>query len=256
MKWSLKIARIAGIDVQVHWTFGILLFWLAAVNLASGKGATEAAWGIAFVLAIFGCVILHEFGHALIAKAFGIRTSDITLLPIGGVARLERMPEEPKQEFLIAIAGPAVNVAIAVLLTVIIWLSGGGILPQSTVTPSSFWSSLLMVNVLLVVFNLIPAFPMDGGRILRAILAEYMDYVRATEIAANIGQFIAIGFGILGLFFNWFLLFIALFVYVGASAEAQMVVTRAMLSGDGKAPGINPGDRKRRRRQAHRIDHA
>ncbi len=232
MKWSFKIARIAGIDVMVHWTFAILLFWLAAINLIEGKGIVEVSIGIFFVLAIFGCVILHEFGHALVAKRFGIKTPDITLLPIGGVARLERIPEDPRQEFLIAIAGPLVNVAIAVLLFIVLQLTGGfAILATWPVSGVSFWVSLLFVNVILVVFNLIPAFPMDGGRVLRAILASNMDYVRATEIAANIGQIIAIVFGILGFFYNWFLIFIALFIYLGAQGEAKMVLTRSMLAG-------------------------
>ena len=231
MKWSFKLVRIAGIDVKVHWTFAILLFWLAMASLVSGQGLTQAATGVAFVLAVFACVVLHEFGHALVARRFGIQTPDITLLPIGGVARLERMPEEPYQELLIAIAGPLVNVLIAIVLFAAIWLSGSlELLATAPTLGGNIWVSLLTVNVLLVVFNMIPAFPMDGGRVLRAVLAQNMNYVKATEIASNIGQIIAIGFGILGLFFNWFLIFIALFVYLGAQGEAQLVLTRSLLS--------------------------
>ena len=234
MKWSFKIARIAGIDVMIHWTFATLLFWLATANLIQGRGIVASALGLAFVLSIFGCVVLHEFGHALVARRFGIKTPDITLLPIGGVARLERIPEDPKQEFLIAIAGPLVNVVIALALGAALWLTSS--LDLTTVSDgdwsgSGFWRSLLLVNVFLVLFNLIPAFPMDGGRVLRAILATNMDHVKATEIAANVGQAIAIGFGVIGLFSNWFLLFIALFIYIGAQSEAQMVLTRSLLEG-------------------------
>jgi len=232
MKWSFRLVRIAGIDVKVHWTFAMLLVWMATANMASGKSLAESALGIAFVLAIFGCVLLHEFGHALTARRFGIKTADITLLPIGGVARLERMPEDPKQEFLIAIAGPLVNVAIAAVLFLLLAFSGGlKALPETLDVGAHFWYLLLSVNVVLVVFNMIPAFPMDGGRVLRSILARKMEYARATEIAANVGQIIAILFGILGFFFNWFLMFIALFVYLGAQAEAQMAFARVLLSG-------------------------
>jgi len=234
MKWSFKLARIAGIDVMIHWTFAILLFWLATANLIQGKGIVASALGLAFVLAIFTCVVLHEFGHALVARRFGIKTPDITLLPIGGVARLERIPEDPKQEFLIAIAGPLVNVVIALILLAGLLLTGGFNLltnPDQSWFGGGFWVSLLLVNIFLVVFNLIPAFPMDGGRVLRAILATNMSHVRATEIAANIGQVIAICFGVIGLFTNWFLIFIALFIYIGAQAEAHLVLTRSMLEG-------------------------
>lgn len=232
MKGSFKLARIAEINVMVHWTFAILLIWVAVANLMGGFGIAAAIYGVVFVLAIFVCVVLHEFGHALTAKRFGINTPDITLLPIGGVARLERIPENPWQEFVIAIAGPMVNVVIVAILA-LIYLLGGFMFQLSTTEPvgTNFLASLMIVNVALVVFNMIPAFPMDGGRVLRAVLAMNMDYVNATRVAANIGQLIAIGLGIVGLFTNWFLMFIALFVYLGAAAEASMVRTRSMLEG-------------------------
>jgi Zn-dependent protease/CBS domain-containing protein len=230
MGWSIRIARVAGIDVKVHWTFAVLLVWLAAINISGGKTLAQTALGVGFVLAIFVCVVLHEFGHALVARRFGIRTADITLLPIGGLARLQRMPEDPKQEFWIAVAGPMVNVLIVAILFPLIWLSRGFVdFSPDMASGDDFWMFLLLVNLSLVVFNMIPAFPMDGGRILRSLLAQKMDYVRATGIAASVGQLIAVGFGIFGYFYNAFLMFIGLFVFLGARAEATMVSTRAML---------------------------
>jgi Zn-dependent protease/CBS domain-containing protein len=192
----------------------------------------EAAGAIAFVLAIFGCVILHEFGHALTARRFGIKTEDITLLPIGGVARLERMPDDPKEELLVAAAGPAVNVAIAAVLAVILFFTGrfSNLLPEDPFA-GSFLANLMFVNIALVIFNLLPAFPMDGGRVLRALLATRMDYLRATTIAANIGQAMAIAFGLFGLFRSPLLIFIAIFVYLGAEGESRLVQMKALLRG-------------------------
>jgi len=221
MGWSLPIFRIAGIQLRIHVTFVLLIAWLAFGYYAQG-GSPAAAEGVIFVLLLFLCVVLHEFGHALAAKAFGINTPDITLLPIGGVARLERMPEEPKQELLIAVAGPAVNVVIALGLFV-----AGGSFINPFVNPAApegvgLISQLLIINVLLVAFNLLPAFPMDGGRVLRALLATRMSYARATQIAATVGQGFAFVFGFIGLIWNPFLIFIALFVYIGASQEAAL----------------------------------
>jgi Zn-dependent protease/CBS domain-containing protein len=221
MGWSLPIFRIAGIQLRIHVTFVLLIAWLAFGYYAQG-GSPAAAEGVIFVLLLFLCVVLHEFGHALAAKAFGINTPDITLLPIGGVARLERMPEEPKQELLIAVAGPAVNVVIALGLFV-----AGGSFINPFINPAAservgLVSQLLIINVLLVAFNLLPAFPMDGGRVLRALLATRMSYARATQIAATVGQGFAFVFGFIGLIWNPFLIFIALFVYIGASQEAAL----------------------------------
>ncbi|MFT5289516.1 MAG: Zn-dependent protease/CBS domain-containing protein [Planctomycetota bacterium] len=232
MKWSLKLGTFAGIAVYVHTTFLVLLGWIAGAHLLQGKGAGATASGIGFIVAIFACVLLHEFGHALVAKRFGIKTRDITLLPIGGLARLERMPEDPKQEFLVAIAGPAVNGVIAAVLFVVILLSGGlEAFEQLDIVSGSFLERMMIVNVILLVFNLIPAFPMDGGRVLRAVLATRQSYVRATQTAAGVGQAIALVFGLIGLFLNPFLVFIALFVWIGASSEASMVLMKASLGG-------------------------
>jgi stage IV sporulation protein FB len=220
MSWSLPIFRIAGIQLRIHITFLLLIAWLAFGYYAQG-GSAAAASRVIFVLLLFVCVVLHEFGHAFAAKAFGINTPDITLLPIGGVARLERMPEEPVQELIIAVAGPLVNVVIALGL----FVSGGSqaLLNPSNLEGGGLVAQLLTINIVLVLFNLLPAFPMDGGRVLRALLATRLSYVRATQVAANVGQGFAFIFGFLGLFGpNPFLLFIALFVYIGASQEAAL----------------------------------
>jgi Zn-dependent protease len=220
MSWSLPIFRVGGIQLRIHITFLLIIVWLAFGYYAQG-GSAAAASRVIFVLLLFLCVVLHEFGHAFAAKAFGINTPDITLLPIGGVARLERMPEEPVQELIIAVAGPLVNVVIALGLFVV----GGaqGLFNRSTVEGGGLIAQLLTINIVLVLFNLLPAFPMDGGRVLRALLATRMSYARATQVAATVGQGFAFIFGALGLFGpNPFLLFIALFVYIGASQEAAL----------------------------------
>ncbi len=241
MKWQWKLGRFAGIDVFVHATFLLLIGWVGYSHWVEHQNWGEVFNGVLFILALFGCVVLHEYGHALTARKYGIKTRDITLYPIGGVARLERMPEKPIEELWVALMGPAVNVVIAVGLFAYLFLTNSLVpLTDLTVASGSFLERLMTVNISLVLFNLIPAFPMDGGRVLRAILAMRMDYVRATQIAANIGQGMAFILGFIGLFSNPFLLFIAFFVYIGASQEASMVqmknsvsgipVTRAMLT--------------------------
>jgi len=214
MSWSIPIIRLGGIQLRMHVTFLLLIVWVALVSASAAV----------FVLLLFLCVVLHEFGHAIAAKAYGINTPDITLLPIGGVARLERMPEEPKQELIIAIAGPVVNVIIALCLYVVI--GSRELTNPAIVQRGDMLTQLLQINVVLVLFNLLPAFPMDGGRVLRALLASRLSYARATQIAANVGQGFAFVFGFIGLFWNPFLLFIALFVYIGASQEAALAQMR------------------------------
>src|SRR5438046_3513702 len=219
MSSSLPIFRIAGIQLQIHITFLLLIAWLAFCYYAEG-GSAAALGRVLFVLLLFVCVVLHEFGHAIAAKNFGINTPDITLLPIGGVARLQRMPDEPRQELIIALAGPLVNVVIALTLFAVVgWR---GLATQATIGGPDLLAQLLVINVILVLFNLLPAFPMDGGRVLRALLATRLSYTRATQIAASIGQGCAFVFGFIGLFGNPLLLFIALFVYMGASQEAAL----------------------------------
>ena len=232
MRWSWKLGAIAGIGIYVHATFLLLLAWVALIHYQQGRSLAAAASGLVFILTLFSIVVLHELGHALTARRFGIGTRDITLLPIGGVARLERMPEEPGQELLVALAGPAVNVALAAgLFVILVSVGGSPELPPMTVLGGSWLARLMWVNVVLAVFNLLPAFPMDGGRVLRALLAMKMDYVQATQIAANVGQAMALLFGFLGLFFNPFLVFIALFVWIGAAQESSMVQMRSALGG-------------------------
>jgi len=231
MGWSLMIGRVAGTAVRIHVTFLLFLAWIFGVSYISG--GPQAAWnGLVFLLLLFLCVLLHEFGHIFTARAFGISTPDVILLPIGGVSRLERIPEKPGEEFLVAIAGPAVNVVIAGLLVL---LAGANVQLDRLVTLESTSASLVdrlaTVNVYLVLFNLIPAFPMDGGRVLRALLATRLGYVHATEVAAAIGQGVAFLLGFLGLFGNPLLIFIAIFVYLAASAEAHLVAIRAMSRG-------------------------
>jgi stage IV sporulation protein FB len=219
MSWSIPIFRVAGILVRLHVTFLLLLAFLAYVYYAQG-GSAVAAGRVLFVLLLFLCVLLHEFGHAIAAKAFGIKTPDITLLPIGGVARLERMPEKPSQELIVALAGPAVNVAIALGLFVVVGFDG--VMDANNPEQGGMLAQLMRINVWLVLFNLLPAFPMDGGRVVRALLATRMNYARATQIAATIGQACAFIFGFAGLFGNPMLIFIALFIYIGASQEAAV----------------------------------
>ena len=231
MLWSIRIGTIAGTAVRIHVTFLLFLVWIwGASYFAVGA---DAAWmTLVFILLLFACVLAHEFGHIFTARAFGVATPDVTLLPIGGVARLERIPEKPSEEFLIAVAGPLVNVAIALLLVL---FAGADLNPRNLASVESANVSmadrLAAVNLFIAAFNLIPAFPMDGGRILRAVLSARLGFLRATEIAATIGQWAAFGLGFLGLFGNPLLIFIAIFVYLAASSEAQLVAVRAMTRG-------------------------
>ena len=232
MRWQWKLGTFAGIDVFVHATFLLLIGWVGYSHWLEYRTIAKVAEGILFILALFLCVVLHEYGHALTARRYGIKTRDITLYPIGGVARLERLPEKPIEELWVALMGPAVNVVIAAGLFAYLFVTNSLVpIDQLTVASGSFLARLLNVNILLVLFNLLPAFPMDGGRVLRALLAMRMDHVRATQIAANIGQGMAFLFGLAGLFGNPFLLFIAFFVWIGASQEASMVQMRNSISG-------------------------
>ena len=191
----------------------------------------DAVVGIILILALFTIVVLHEFGHAMMARRFGVGTRDITLLPIGGVARLDRMPEEPKQELAIAIAGPAVNILLAVLFFSVLAMIKQLAVPHEVLGAGShFLWSLVQINIVLAVFNLLPAFPMDGGRVLRALLATRMNYVRATNIAANVGQGMAFMFGVAGLFVNPLLVLVAVFVWMGAAQESSVVQMRSNLA--------------------------
>lgn len=232
MKWSLKIGKLAGIDVFIHFTFFLLLAWIAFIYYSQNQSVSAAVTGIVFILIIFACVVLHELGHALTAKRYGIKTRDIILLPIGGVARLEKMPDKPMQELWVALAGPAVNVVIAAVLAGYLYVSNSFTpVGQLTNTTVSFAERILAVNIFLVLFNMIPAFPMDGGRVLRALLATRLPYPKATQYAATLGQGIAVLFGVIGLFYNPLLLFIALFVWIGAAQESKLTQMKSAFSG-------------------------
>ncbi len=233
MKWSLYLGKIAGIKLFVHWTFMIIVIWIFWMYYRIDNSIQQGLEGVFFILALFACVTLHELGHALTARRYKIQTKNITLLPIGGLAQLERMPEKPYQELWVALAGPAVNVVIASILFIVLYYTGN--IPTEITTEEQVLSlgigfKLLIANVILAVFNLIPAFPMDGGRVLRALLSMRLDRGKATRIAATVGQILAIGFVFTGLFYNFFLIFIGIFIYLGAGAESAFETTKVILS--------------------------
>src|SRR3954470_6410055 len=223
MLWSFPIAVIAGTVVRVHITFLLFLVWIAGTHWRVG-GQAAALDGVLFIVLLFACVVAHEFGHIFAARRYGIRTPDVTLWPIGGVASLERIPDNPREELVVALAGPAVNVVIALVLITLM-----GATPESAAMTAmenpraGLIPRLAAANIFLVVFNLIPAFPMDGGRVLRALIAMRAGRVQATRIAARIGQGAAFVFALLGLFTNPMLIVIGLFIYLAATAEAQHV---------------------------------
>lgn len=214
MKWSWKLGTLAGIDTQVHASFLLVVLWAAWAAYSGAGTGLAVVLGVSFLLAVFGSVLLHELGHALMARRFGIATRRIVLLPIGGVAQLEGQPRTPRQELAIALAGPAVNVLIAAGLFM---LTAGGM-------PSLFGllGSLMVANLWLAGFNLLPAFPMDGGRALRALLATRMGGVRATEVAVQVGKVAAIAFGLVGLVTSPILVLVAVFVWFAAHAEGRL----------------------------------
>ncbi|MBK6919144.1 MAG: site-2 protease family protein [Deltaproteobacteria bacterium] len=232
MHWSWKLAEVAGIEVKVHATFLLLLLWIGGAAWAEQGSPLAALGGVAFACVLFGIVVLHELGHATAARHYGIRTRDITLLPIGGVARLERMPKEPRAELVVALAGPAVNLVLALALAATMLALGQSLAPPDpTVASGSLLARLLWVNVALLLFNLLPAFPMDGGRVLRALLAMRTDHARATRIAARLGQGLALVIGFAGLFGSPLLVFIALFVWLGAQSESAAEQMHDMMAG-------------------------
>jgi Zn-dependent protease len=198
MRWSYRIGVVAGTEIKVHVTFLLIVAWWALIgyNEAGPSGALVRAFAL---LALFACILLHEFGHILMARRFGVRTPDVILLPIGGVARLERIPDEPRQELLIAIAGPAVTLVIAVLLWAVLRLSGSHANVMQLSENEPFLAQLATANIYLLLFNLIPAFPMDGGRVLRALLASRLGLLRGTRIAATLGQTFAVLGGLYGI---------------------------------------------------------
>jgi Zn-dependent protease/predicted transcriptional regulator len=229
MGWSINIGKIFGINFRIHVTFFLLLFFIF-ISVLNQYGINRAVLSTLFICAVFVCVLIHEIGHSLIARRFGKEAKSITLLPIGGVATMEEMPEKPGQEIIMSIIGPFINLAISLILYLAVgdWTGFriANLYPDSI---KAFFAGLIGVNVMLAVFNLIPAFPMDGGRVLRGVLATKMNYVRATSAAVFIGQAIAMFFVFFGIFFNWWLALIGLFLYIGAGSEKQHVILRSFL---------------------------
>ncbi len=237
MPWSITVGTIAGTAVRIHLTFLLFLVWIGVGQAMTGGAA--AGWAaVLFVSILFGCVVLHEFGHIFAARRYGIRTPEVTLYPIGGVASLERLPDKPAQELVVALAGPAVNLVIAAVLIVAfgVGLDPDGLQKLQEPSPERLAARIATANLFLAVFNMIPAFPMDGGRVLRALLAMRLGPVRATRIAAGIGQAFAVMLGFAGFFGNPILIFIAIFVYMAAGAEDEAVTfrsaTRGVTAGD------------------------
>jgi Zn-dependent protease/CBS domain-containing protein len=231
-KWSWKLTRVFGIDVYVHQTFFLLVAFVAFSSLLGGQGLRAMLGGLLLLIAVFASVVVHEFGHALMARRFGVRTWDITLLPIGGVARFEKMPERPSEQLSVALAGPAMNVAIALLLFVVVSVLGlrSGV-DSIGLAGGSFLAQLMWLNLVLAGFNLLPGYPMDGGRVLRALLAMRMAPELATQTAARVGQGVAVAFGLVGLFLSPFLVLIAVFVWLGAQAEHTSSAVKVALRG-------------------------
>lgn len=230
-RWSWRIGQIFGITIRVHVIFVLLLLFVGYTSYVTG-GIGSAGRSMVFFLSIFAFVLLHELGHSLAAMAYGIRVIDISLLPIGGLARLTNLPEDPKKEIVIALAGPAVNFVSAAALWLMAWVAGISVGWHSfTLTGDDYLAGLFWVNVLMATFNLVPAFPMDGGRVLRGLLALRLEYRRATHAAVNVGQSIAVVFSFIGLFYNWWLILIAVFIFMSAGSEEQLVRTRGALKG-------------------------
>jgi Zn-dependent protease len=229
VKWSVRIGTLFGIGVELHVTFLLLVVGLAVERGFSTGDPRRAIETAVLLIAVFACVLLHELGHALAARRYGIRTRDIVLLPIGGIARLERMPEKPSQEIVVALAGPAVNLALALLFGGLVMITHERL--DTLGIGGNLIDSLLAVNVFMLLFNLIPAFPMDGGRVLRALLATRLPYARATRIAAGVGQALAVVFAVWGVLHDPMLLFVALFVFMAAGEEYALVRTQHALTG-------------------------
>ncbi len=226
MDWAIDIGRVFGIRIRLHYVFLLLLAFVFFSGVRS-VGLAGGLTSLLFVCAVFAIVAVHELGHSLVAMHHGVRVADITLLPIGGVARLTELPEDPFTEFKIAIAGPMVNFAIAlVTLPVLALMTAGAMLFAAPRTPLEFAVQLYAVNLIMGLFNLIPAFPLDGGRILRALLARRRDYLAATETAARIGRRIALAMGVVGLIWNPWLIVLAIFIWTAGAQEARMVRMR------------------------------
>lgn len=230
--WTWNLGRIAGIPIRMHLTLVILLAWIAVSYALAGAGLGVTAIGLLLVLTIFAVIVVHELGHALVARRYGIATRDIMLLPVGGIASMERTPDKPSQELAVAVVGPLINLVIAGLLWAGIEIVGGSTrLSEVTSVGGAIATQLMWINVGLAVFNLLPAFPMDGGRALRALLAMRLGHERATNIAATLGRLFAVVIGIVGLFVNPLMLLIAIVVWMGATQERALVHLKSVISG-------------------------
>jgi len=228
MGWSINIGRIFGIQFRIHVTFFLLLLFV--FFMAGRQGMDAGLRAVLFICAVFVCVLIHELGHSLIARRFGKEAENITLLPIGGVSMMEEMPEKPGQEITMAIIGPFINLAIAGILYLLVGRWSG--VSEPNLTPDSakaFVASLITVNIWLAIFNMIPAFPMDGGRVLRGLAGLFTNFVRATAIAVAVGQALAMGLIFFGILTNWWLALIGFFIYMGAGSEKQQVLVRSLL---------------------------
>ncbi len=233
MKWSFQIGKLFGIPIRVHVTFLLLLFFIGILG-SREAGASGAIFGMVSIVFIFFCVILHEMGHSLVAVRYGIDVKDIVLLPIGGVSRMEDIPEDPKKEITISVVGPLVSFGLALFFFLVAKGTGQSLgFATLSLFGGNLVANLFWINLILAMFNLIPAFPMDGGRVLRGILTISMDSLKATKIAVSVGQVFAILLFFFGIFFNWWMALIAIFIYLGAEAEEKMVALRATL---GKSP--------------------
>lgn len=230
-KWSLYLGKVGGVKIFIHWTFIFLISWILISNFQEGKNLLNGLYTIAFVLSVFVCVVLHELGHAFAARHFKYKTKDIIILPIGGMARMDELPENPKHELIVSIAGPVVNFLIALCLyPVIFWyVRIPAIFSILFNSPDTFLVSLFIVNISLALFNLLPAFPMDGGRVFRAVLSFFIDRVKATSIAARTGQVLAVGFFFIGIFYNPLLAFAGIFIFIIAQAENEYVKSKSIL---------------------------
>ncbi|MDP2345669.1 MAG: site-2 protease family protein [Deltaproteobacteria bacterium] len=230
--WSPQVGRIAGIPIRIHATFLLLLAWIGAIHWFAGEGVAAAVEAVVLMCLVFASVVVHELSHALVGRRFGVRTRDILLLPIGGIASMDRMPEKPMQELLVALAGPLTNVVIAGVLFGVVALSGGSTSIEALgLVHGGLLAQLAWINVSLAVFNLLPAFPMDGGRVFRALLSTMMPRERATRVAARVGQVLAVVFGLVGLAVNPVLVFIAIFIWIGAAEEARQSEVSTALAG-------------------------
>jgi Zn-dependent protease/CBS domain-containing protein len=233
MKWSLQIGRLFGIPIRVHLTFLLLLLFIAIVGSRQG-GAMGALFGVISIVLIFLCVVLHEIGHSLSAIHYGVEVKDIVLMPIGGISRMEDIPEDPQKEIVISISGPLVSFGLALVFLIVAFAARQTVsFKNFSVFQGNLVVNLFWINLILGMFNLVPAFPMDGGRVLRGVLAMGMDGLKATKIAVSLGQAFAIFLFFFGIFFNWWMALVAIFIYLGAEGEERMTALRATL---GKSP--------------------